>query len=67
MDRAGCYESTYHLRNNSDVGAESVEVDLVGWQPIVTDNALGQDAAKKSQCERALSTTGATNCMRARA
>ena len=42
------------MRNNRDVGAQGVEVDVVGGQAVVPDVPLRQDAPQQSQSERAL-------------
>ncbi len=37
---------TYHLRDDGDVGAEGVEVQLISGQPVVSDTAFSQYATK---------------------
>lgn len=42
---------TDHLRDNSNVGAESIKVDGVCRDAIVVDLALGEDQAQESQSQ----------------
>lgn len=41
---------TDHLGDDGDSGAEGVEVERRGWQSVVYDVALGQDAPEEREC-----------------
>ena len=46
--------NTNNLGDDSDVSAECIEVDLVGWDAIVENSALGIYAPQQRKRERTL-------------
>jgi hypothetical protein len=42
---------THHLRNDSHIRAQSVEIQCIGRDTTVNDRSLCEDAAKKSKCK----------------
>jgi hypothetical protein len=52
---------TYSLRNDGDVGTQSIEVKSLGGETVVKHVAFGEDTAKQGEGKSALATSCASN------
>ena len=53
---------TYHLWDDSDIGAQSIQIHAVGREAIIIHFALGVDTPKERQGQCRLSGPGTANC-----